>query len=107
MSRQGRVEYVIIGDAHRIFLPDLGARRAGAARFRGVRLILSNLRPDGLSEDDLTDLALLQLDMVGTIHVGDQGLPGRIDYAYLLPPRPGEQAMWKQEKVPLHSSMDR
>lgn len=100
ISRQGNIESVIVGDAHRIFLPDLGARRAGAARFRGVRLILSNLRPDGLSEDDLTDLALLQLDMVATIHVAEQGLPGRIDYGYLLPPQSGGHAMWRTEQIP-------
>ena len=100
INRQGTIERVIIGDAHRIFLPDLGARRAGSARFRGVRLILSNLRPDGLSEDDLTDLALLQLDLVATVHVAEQGLPGRIDFGYLLPPKAGEHAMWRTDQVP-------
>jgi GTP-binding protein HflX len=99
INRTGTIEHVIVGDAHRIFLPDLGARRAGASRFRGVRLILSNLRPDGLSEDDLTDLSLLQLDMVATVQVDEKGQPSLIQYAYLLPPRAGKNDMWAVEEV--------
>jgi GTP-binding protein HflX len=86
IDRLGEVEYVVIGDAHRVDLPDLGPRRAGAARFRGVRLLLSNLRPEGLTEDDRTDLALLQLDAVATIRVQADGLPGEVQLATLLPP---------------------
>lgn len=73
-----------------MFLPDLGPRRAGASRFRGVRLIHTSLRPEGLEEDDLTDLALLQLDAVATIEVLPDGLPGRVHLATLLPPDAGE-----------------
>jgi len=71
-----------------------------------VRLILSNLGPEGLTEDDLTDLALLQLDAVATVRVHDDGLPGEIQYAYLLPPEDGvggegaSDAVWRVEKVP-------
>ncbi len=108
IDRLGRVDRVVVGDAHRVFLPDLGPRRAGAARFRGVRLVLTSLRPEGLTEDDLTDLALLQLDAVATIRVLADGLPGEIEYATLLPPAPdegegegeGEHALWQVERVP-------
>ncbi len=105
IDRQGEVDKVVVGDAHRVFLPDLGARRAGAARFRGVRLILTSLRPEGLTEDDLTDLALLQLDAVSTIRVLPDGLPGEIEYATLLPPaaqevEEGSEKLWRIERVP-------
>ena len=106
IDRNGELDKVIVGDARRVFLPDLGARRAGAARFRGVRLVLSNLGPEGLTEDDLTDLALLQLDAVATVRVLDDGLPGEIQYAYLLPPEDDAEgdgatdAVWRVEKVP-------
>jgi len=93
------VDKVVVGDAHRVFLPDLGPRRAGAGRFRGVRLIHTSLRPTGLSEDDLTDLALLQLDAVVTIRVLPDGLPGAVQYAYLLPPDASEEP-WRVEDVP-------
>ncbi|MBW1876801.1 MAG: GTPase HflX [Deltaproteobacteria bacterium] len=99
LDRRGCVDKVVVGDAHRVFLPELGARRAGASRFRGVRLIHTSLRPTGLSEDDLTDLALLQLDAVVTIHVRPEGLPGAVQYAYLLPPEASEEP-WRVEDVP-------
>lgn len=89
LDRQGKVDRVIVGDPHRVFLPDLGPRRAGSSRFRGVRLVLSSLRPDGLTHEDLTDLALLRLDAVATVQVLDDGLPGPIHWAHLLPPQIG------------------
>jgi GTP-binding protein HflX len=100
VDRRGQLEKVVVGDAHRVFLPDLGPKRAGADRFRGVRLVLSSLRPEGLSEDELTDLALLQLDGVATIRVGADGLPGEVELAYLLPPsdEPGAKP-WRVEKI--------
>lgn len=98
VDRLGAIERVVVGDAHRVFLPDLGPRRAGASRFRGVRLLLTTLRPDGLSEDELTDLVLLQLDAVATVRVGDDGLPGRMETAVLLPPEGDDSAAWRVEK---------
>ena len=100
VDRNGEIDKVVVGDAHRVFLPELGPRRAGAARFRGLRLILSNLGPEGLTEDDLTDLVLLQFDAVITVRVLDDGLPGDIQYAHLLPPEDGsEDAVWRVERI--------
>jgi GTP-binding protein HflX len=100
LDRAGAVEYVVVGDAHRVHLPDLGPRRAGATRFRGLRLLLTQLRPEGLTEDDLTDLSLLQLDAVATVRVLPDGLPGEIEYAVLLPPQEHTDALWRKERVP-------
>jgi GTPase len=94
------VDAVIVGDAHRVFLPDLGPRRAGANRFRGVRLVLTNLRPEGLTEDDLTDLSLLQLDAVATLQVLDDGLPGAVQVGHLMPPAPGREVPWRVLDLP-------
>jgi GTP-binding protein HflX len=91
---------VIVGDAHKVFLPDLGRARAGASRFRGVRLVITKLRGEELSKDNLTDLSLLRLDAVIGIQAGVDGLPGRIDFAHLLPPGDGETAFWHTETVP-------
>jgi GTP-binding protein HflX len=98
VDRSGVVDRVVVGDAHRVFLPDLGPRRAGAARFRGVRLILSSLRPERLTEDDLTDLVRLQLDAVVSIAVGPDGLPGEMSWAHLRPPDGGPA--WEVEHRP-------
>ncbi|MEE2749964.1 MAG: GTPase HflX [Myxococcota bacterium] len=97
-DRSGAVRYVIVGDAHRIFIPDLGRARAGSSRFRGLRLIVTHLRSEGITKDNLTDLALLQLDAVITIQADTSGLPGRLEYAYLLPP--GSESMWRTERRP-------
>ncbi len=72
---------MIVGDNRRIEIPSLSTERTGRARFRGIRFIHTHLRGELLSREDLTDLALLQLDLVAcitemrgerreTIHVG-------------------------------------
>jgi GTP-binding protein HflX len=97
IDRRGKVDKVIVGDANRVFLPDLGARRAGVARFRGVRLVLCPLRPEGLTEDELTDLTLLRLDAVVGLAVRPDGQPGRVQLATLLPPDAHDR--WKVEEL--------
>ncbi len=86
IDRMGVVDKVIVGDAHQLFIPDLGRDRAGATRFRGLRLVHTHLRNETLARDDLTDLALLRLDGVVVIHVQLDGLPGAVEVAHLLPP---------------------
>jgi GTP-binding protein HflX len=85
LTRKGEVEWVIVGDAARLLLPDIGRARAGQARLRGLRLIHTHLNEEPLSRDDLTDLALLRLDAVAAIGVGPDGLPGKVFVAHLLP----------------------
>ena len=73
VDRGGYVEHVIVGDAHQLHLPDVGRGRAGSGRFRGLRLVHTHLRNEGLTRDDLTDLALLRLDLVAAIIVEPGG----------------------------------
>jgi GTP-binding protein HflX len=92
LDRKGLVEHVIVGDQHKLFLPDLGPRRAGIGRLRGVRLVHTHLRAEPLTHDDLIDLAKLRLDLVGAIQVKPSGHLGPMSCAHLLPPNPeGEQ----------------
>jgi GTP-binding protein HflX len=88
IDRSGRVQYVIVGDDREIFIPDLSAFGRGRSGLRGLRCVHTHLRSEPLSEDDLTDLALLRLDLMAAIGVGERGLPQRVHYAYLLPPNP-------------------
>jgi len=67
VDRSGTVDHVIIGDASKLMLPDVGRLRAGAGRLRGLRLIHTHLRNEPLSRDDLVDLTRLRLDMVVAI----------------------------------------
>jgi len=51
----------------------------------------THLRGEQLTQDDLTDLALLRLDLMAAIDVdGQTGLPGMIRAAHLLPLHAGE-----------------
>jgi GTP-binding protein HflX len=61
------VEYVVVGDKTGIKIPSLSTERVGRARFRGVRFVHTHLDGELLSKEDLTDLALLQLDLVASI----------------------------------------
>ena len=38
INRDGDITHVIVGDAHRLFIPDLKRHRAGDGRFRGIPL---------------------------------------------------------------------
>ncbi len=67
VDRRGTVHQVVLGDASKLMLPDLGRMRAGASRLRGLRLVHTHLRNEPLSRDDLVDLTRLHLDMVVAI----------------------------------------
>ena len=85
VNRRGYVEYVVVGNARSIVLPDLKRVRVGETRFRGLRCLHTHLAGEGLTQDDLTDLALLRLDLMAAIDVRSDGLPGLVRAAHLLP----------------------
>ena len=85
VNRNGYVEHVIVGNARSIVLPDLKRVRMGADRFRGLRCLHTHLAGEGLTQDDLTDLALLRLDLMAAIDVQSDGMPGLVRAAHLLP----------------------
>ena len=86
IDRKGYIESVIVGDAKRIELPDLRRTRVATDRFRGLRCVHTHLRGEELTQDDLTDLALLRLDLMAVIDVESRtGLPGVVRAAHLLP----------------------
>ena len=87
VNRKGYVEHVIVGDATQIVLPVLDRSRLSQARFNGLRCLHTHLRGEkGLTQDDLTDLALLRLDLMAAIDVEEKtGLPGLVRAAHMLP----------------------
>lgn len=101
INRRGMIEYVIVGDYHRIEIPPLATERSGRARFRGVRFIHTHLRGELLSREDLTDLALLQLDLVACI-TEMRGERGETVHAGYLVPENKEGRTWDfMEPVPV------
>lgn len=86
IDRQGHVEHVIVGDASRIVLPAQARSRLAEARFNGLRCLHTHLRGEPLTQDDLTDLALLRLDLMAAVDVDPKsGLPGLVKAAHILP----------------------
>ena len=69
LNRKGQVEYVMVGNAKQIEMPDFGRARVGADRFRGLRCVHTHLLGEKLTQDDLTDLALLRLDLMSIVQV--------------------------------------
>src|SRR5437870_7763869 len=99
IDRKGYVEFVIVGDARRIELPDFKRVRVAGDRFRGLRCVHTHLRGEELTRDDLTDLALLRLDLMAAIDVDEAtGLPGVVRSAHLLPSSAAELSTNGQAK---------
>lgn len=93
VDRKGHIEHVVVGDATKIVLPAQDRSRLGKSRFNGLRCIHTHLRGESnLTHDDLTDLALLRLDLMAAIDVDPRsGLPGDLRAAHLLPVAAGGQ----------------
>ncbi len=86
INRKGKIEYVMVGTAKQIEMPDFKRVRASGGRFRGLRCVHTHLLGEELTNDDLTDLALLRLDLMSAIEVNPKtGLPGKVFSAHLLP----------------------
>jgi len=87
VDRKGHVTDVVVGDATKIVLPAQDRSRLGHSRFNGLRCLHTHIRGEkGLTHDDLTDLALLRLDLMAAIDVDPStGLPGVVRAAHLLP----------------------
>lgn len=87
INRRGQIEQLVVGQSQRLYLPDLGRVRSGQKRLRGVRLVRTQLPNNipGLSDDDLSDLQLLRLDMVAVINVTSAAALSKFYYAWLDP----------------------
>lgn len=85
IDRAGTIQYVIVGDDREIVIPDLSRYSLGRSGLRGLRCIHTHLKQEPLSRDDLTDLELLRLDTMAAVCVREDGLPGQVSYAHLLP----------------------
>ena len=85
INRSGKIAYVLVGDAQSIFIPELSEYRVNPGRLRGVRCIHTHLKNEALSEDDLTDLALLRLDVMAAVALTAQGRPQFVHWAHIQP----------------------
>src|SRR5262249_14889573 len=88
VGRHGAIEHVVVGDAHKLYLPDVGRLAAGRGRLRALPLVEPPLRDDPLSREDLTALSLLRLDLVCALGMDPVGRPLHVYAAPLLPENP-------------------
>jgi len=85
VHRSGQVDYVVVGDAGRLVLPDIGRLRAAEGRFRGLRLVHTHVRGEPLTRDDLVDLVRMRLDLVAAIQLAPSGEARAMVYAHNVP----------------------
>lgn len=88
VHRSGEVDYVVVGTATGLMLPDIGRLRAAQGRFRALRLVHTHLFGEPLTQDDLTDLTRLRLDLVAAVLLTPEGDPRSMSWAYNVPVRP-------------------
>ncbi|MBN4053136.1 GTPase HflX [bacterium AH-315-L15] len=102
IGRDGRIHSVLIGDQRQVLIPDLGELRFAKRPLRSLRLVHTHLKNEPLSPEDLTDLALLRLDLIAAIGILSNGMPGQIYLAHLLPPNPKEKLYEVHSPIPIH-----
>jgi GTP-binding protein HflX len=85
VHRSGQVDYVVVGHATGLMLPDIGRLRAAEGRFRALRLVHTHLFNEPLTKDDLVDLTRLRLDLVAAVLLNPGSEPQRFSYAYNKP----------------------
>ena len=87
VTRQGKIAFVIVGDHKGIVIPSLDDYRTAFGRLKGLRCIHTHLQNEALTNDDLTDLSLLRLDMMAAILIAKDGKPQNVQVAHVLPKR--------------------
>ncbi|MBI3802453.1 MAG: GTPase HflX [Nitrospirae bacterium] len=102
VGREGEIYSVLVGNEREILIPDLTELRVSRRGLRGIRLVHTHLKNEALTEDDLTDLALLRLDLVAAVGVIQEGLPGTVYLAHLLPQNPDGKIYEIHPPVSIH-----
>lgn len=102
LTRRGQIQEVIIGTDLTLSPNTLAKFRVGPRSLRGLRLIRTQLQNQPLSQESLTDLAYLRLDLIGVLAIAPDGLPGTLHLAHLLPPDGSNQLCKLLKSTPLH-----
>ncbi|MDH5562849.1 MAG: GTPase HflX [Nitrospirota bacterium] len=103
VNRQGQIESVIIGNGQELEIPNLSRTRSGLRLLRGVRLVHTHLKNQPLTQDDLTDLALLRLDLIVALGVGKSGGLQDVYVAHNVPNSTHDQSYRQLEPCAIQS----
>lgn len=86
---------VFLGEAYEIPFDSIIERsREARHRLRGYRLLHTRLGSPTLSHSDLVTMTNERLDLICSIEVRDDGIPGKLQIAHILPPNP-KGDIWK------------
>lgn len=102
IDRSGKISSVIVGDAQEIVIPDTASYRTLPGRLKGLRCVHTHLKDEPLTTDDLTDLAMLRLDMMAAITMTPEGGVRMVHAAHILPKGPPEAPYQILDAVPPH-----
>ncbi|MCC2641879.1 MAG: putative GTPase HflX, GTP-binding protein [Nitrospira sp.] len=103
ITRRGVIEQVLVGAGCVPTFESLAKFRVGARSLRGVRLIRTHLHEEPLSQEDVTHLALLRMDLIGLLGVDEAGEPSMLHLAHLLPPNPRGEVCRILKPVKFHN----
>jgi len=105
-DRRGNVQYVIVGDTSEVFIPSLDRFPLVPGTLRGLRLLHTHLNGEDITDDDLTDLALLRLDSITALYFNERGIPDGMKTAHLLPPDNKSYYDFMPDRDPHRQSVD-
>ena len=91
INRAGKITCVIVGNHSKIVIPDISEYRIAPGRLRGLRCLHTHLNNEPLTNDDLTDLALLRLDLMGVITTEVDSRPPKVYLSHILPNQTEDQ----------------
>ncbi len=97
-----------MGDNRQIVIPPLFRFKLTASKLRGLRLVHTHLYGEPLTDDDLTDLALLRLDAVTSLSMDKNGNPASMQTAVLTPPDKFEKQPYEilEDTDPYNQTID-
>ena len=85
VDRAGRIERVSVGDARAVEVPRQPSAPSGRMRFCTLRFLSTRLHDGPLGPDELAPLALHRLDALVVVDVEENGMPGPVRVAHLMP----------------------
>ncbi len=100
VNRKGVIEYVIVGEEQLILIPNLKLGIIPPGEFRGLRLLRTFSKGDPINPQDLSDLALLHLDLVLKVEFAEDGFPGNSYLVHLKPDNEEGEAYQYYPAVP-------
>jgi GTPase len=102
LTRRGQVQEIIVGTDLTLSATTMAKFRSSSRSLRGLRLIRTQLHDQPLSQEALTDLAYLRLDLIGALSMTPEGAPDNLYLAHLLPPNGTGQLCNVLKTQPFH-----